>query len=156
MKGKPRSMPSFEHEPWIPWDSRANASLFLMGSQFTKVSHPSGAKEFSVVNLTPRRRSQKCRTESLLESLFGHIDTIFVYSVDQMMSGGANLMIEVMRRALGDLGELLKGRNQMVPRILYMQFDNCGENKNKYMMAWCSMLVESKRYLLMILTDHWY
>jgi hypothetical protein len=86
----------------------------------------------------------------------GHIDTIFVYSVDQMMSGGANLMIEVMRRALGDLGELLKGRNQMVPRILYLQFDNCGENKNKYMMAWCSMLVESKRYLLMMHTDHWF
>ena len=54
-------------------------------------------------------------------------------------------MIEIIRRALSDLGELLKESNQVVPKILFLQFDNCGENKNKYMMAYCSMLVESGR-----------
>ena len=77
----------------------------------------------------------------------GEIDTVFVYTVDQLTRGGANLMIEVIRQALSDLGELLKSRSQLVPKILYLQFDNCGENKNKYMMAYCSMLVESKRYV---------
>ncbi len=75
----------------------------------------------------------------------GNVNTVFVYSMDQLVSGGANLMIEIIRRALSDLGELLKESNQVVPKILFLQFDNCGENKNKYMMAYCSMLVESGR-----------
>ncbi len=75
----------------------------------------------------------------------GHIDTVFVYTVDQLTSGGANLMIEVIRQALSDLGKLLICKGKKLPRILYLQFDNCGENKNKYMMAFCSMLVESRR-----------
>ena len=75
----------------------------------------------------------------------GDIDTVFVYTVDQLTRGGANLMIEVVRQALSDLGELLKEKNQLIPTILYLQFDNCGENKNRYMMAYCSMLVESER-----------
>jgi len=73
------------------------------------------------------------------------MDTVFVYTVDQLTRGGANLMIEVIRRALSDLGELLEGEKQLVPNILYLQFDNCGENKNKYMMAYASMLIESCR-----------
>jgi len=75
----------------------------------------------------------------------GDIDTVFVYSVDQLTSGGANLIIEIIRQALSDLGELLKGSKKLLPKILYLQFDNCGENKNKFMMAYCSMLVESDR-----------
>jgi hypothetical protein len=75
----------------------------------------------------------------------GNIDSVFVYTVDQLTSGGANLMIEVIRQALSDLGKLLICKGQKLPRILYLQFDNCGENKNKYMMAFCSMLVESGR-----------
>jgi hypothetical protein len=54
-------------------------------------------------------------------------------------------MIEVIRQALSDLGELLKGSKKLLPKVLYLQFDNCGENKNKFMMAYCSMLVESDR-----------
>jgi len=77
----------------------------------------------------------------------GDMDTVFVYSVDQLISGGANLMIEVIRRALSDLGRLLKSKGKKVPKCLYLQFDNCGENKNKYMMAYCSMLVESGRWV---------
>jgi len=36
----------------------------------------------------------------------GMMDTVFVYTVDQLTRGGANLMIEVISRALSDLGEL--------------------------------------------------
>ena len=75
----------------------------------------------------------------------GHIDSVFVYTVDQLTSGGANLMIEVIRQALSDLGKLLIRKGKKLSRILYLQFDNCGENKNKYMMSFCSMLVESGR-----------
>ena len=75
----------------------------------------------------------------------GHIDSVFVYTVDQLTSGGANLMIEVIRQALSDLGKLLIRKGKKLSRILYLQFDNCGENKNKYMMSFCSMLVETGR-----------
>jgi hypothetical protein len=56
-------------------------------------------------------------------------------------------MIEVIRRALSDLGEQLKDAkyNYIVPKELTLQFDNCGEFKNKFMMAYCSLLVESGR-----------
>jgi hypothetical protein len=61
----------------------------------------------------------------------GYLDTVFAYTMDQLISGGANLMIEVIRQALSDLGRLLKSKGKKVPRCLYLQFDNCGENKNK-------------------------
>lgn len=61
----------------------------------------------------------------------GNINTKFLYSMDELVRGGANCMIEVMRQALKDLSELLGSRNYAMPRELFMQFDNCGENKNK-------------------------
>lgn len=57
-------------------------------------------------------------------------------------------MIEVIRQALSDLGEQLKDKkiNYVVPKATTLQFDNCGEFKNKFMMAYCSLLVEFKRF----------
>jgi hypothetical protein len=53
-------------------------------------------------------------------------------NVDQLIPGGANLSIDIQRLAIQRLGEVLKERyNQEVPKTLYFQFDNCGENKNK-------------------------
>jgi hypothetical protein len=54
----------------------------------------------------------------------GDLDTVFAYSADQLISGGANLMIEVIRQGLSDLGRLLKSKGKKVPRFLYLQFDN--------------------------------
>ena len=59
-------------------------------------------------------------------------------------------MIEVIRQALSDIGELLKAQDQILPNILDLEFDNCGEFKNKFMMAYCSLLVESGRFVLVM------
>lgn len=62
----------------------------------------------------------------------GKIETRFVYSLDELVYGGANTMIEVMRQAFGDLSNLLNRKYKMpMPKTLFLQFDNCGENKNK-------------------------
>jgi hypothetical protein len=37
-----------------------------------------------------------------------------------------------------------EARNWPMPRNLHLQFDNCGENKNKEMFCYASLLVESK------------
>ena len=59
----------------------------------------------------------------------GPIDTRFVYLLNDLISGGANIMIEVVRHALYDLGVLLARLKLSIPKTLYLQFDNCGENK---------------------------
>jgi len=50
-------------------------------------------------------------------------------SVDQMISGGANLSIEIQRVALEELAERLAALGQSLPKRVQFQFDNCGENK---------------------------
>ena len=62
----------------------------------------------------------------------GPISTRFVYSMDDLAAGDANMMIEVMRQAFHDLGKLLanyKNRSYAMPRTAFLQFDNCGVNK---------------------------
>ena len=59
----------------------------------------------------------------------GPIDAILYISVDQTMAGGANLAVEIQRIAIDHLTKMLAGRNLLMPRIQYWQFDNCGENK---------------------------
>jgi hypothetical protein len=63
-------------------------------------------------------------------------------NVDQMIPGGANLAIDIQRLAIERLGEALQAENMLMPRKFNFQFDNCGENKNKEMFAFCSLLVE--------------
>jgi hypothetical protein len=60
-----------------------------------------------------------------------------------MVGGGANIMVEVIRQALIDLGTLIYSRNFRYPRTCWLQFDNCGENKNKEMFAYISLLIEN-------------
>ena len=72
----------------------------------------------------------------------GPIKTIFVYRMSSMIRGGANIMNELMRQALFDLCAILCSRGLKMPRVLWLQFDNCGENKNKEMFAYMSLLVE--------------
>ena len=62
----------------------------------------------------------------------GPIATRFVYSMDDLVENGANMMIEVMRQAWHDLGTLLadhEGKCYKMPRKHFLQFDNCGVNK---------------------------
>ena len=51
-------------------------------------------------------------------------------------------MVEIVRQALIDLLELLRNRGLRAPRLLGLQFDNCGENKNKEMFGYISVLIE--------------
>jgi hypothetical protein len=74
----------------------------------------------------------------------GPIDTHFLYSTDDLVSGGANIMIEVMRQCFKDLSVELEKINLEMPRNIFLQFDNCGENKNKFMFAFLSLLVQQR------------
>jgi hypothetical protein len=77
-----------------------------------------------------------------MEVYCGPIKTIFVYRMSSMIRGGANIMNELMRQALFDLCALLRSKGLRMPRTLWLQFDNCGENKNKEMIGYMSLLVE--------------
>lgn len=77
-----------------------------------------------------------------MEVYCGPIKTVFVYRLSFMVGGGANLMIESMRQGLFDLCSLLRTRGLRMPRALWLQFDNCGENKNKEMFGYLSLLIE--------------
>lgn len=62
----------------------------------------------------------------------GPIETRFVYSLDDLVYGGANTMIEVMRQAFHDLAVLLSNfpdGGLLMPKNIFCEFDNCGENK---------------------------
>ena len=59
-----------------------------------------------------------------------------------MVRGGANFVIEVQRRVIAELALLLKEHDFMLPREIHVQWDNCGENKNKEMLIFNSLLVE--------------
>ena len=56
----------------------------------------------------------------------------WVYLVDENVKGGANLMVKVLRLTLLDLETL--GKLPHVNPTLYLQLDNCSENKNKVLL----------------------
>jgi hypothetical protein len=64
-----------------------------------------------------------------VEVYCGPINTVFLYTTDNMVTGGSNIMIEIQRQALIDLSKLLKKEGMNMPKEMIFQFDNCGENK---------------------------
>ena len=82
----------------------------------------------------------------------GPIHGTFLYYTDNLVSGGANIIIEVTRQAILDLQDLLKEKKDHceraldVPDYLILQFDNCGENKNKFVFAYFSLLVQDRHF----------
>jgi hypothetical protein len=78
-----------------------------------------------------------------IEVVCGPIKTVLVYRTDELISGGANITIELTRQALIDASILLRQRSLLFPRILWLQFDNCGDNKNKEFFAYYSLLIEA-------------
>jgi hypothetical protein len=78
----------------------------------------------------------------------GPVHGTLLYYTDNLISGGANIIIEVMRQSLLDLQELLKNKTDKhenpldLPREGIFQFDNCKENKNKYVFTYISLLVQ--------------
>jgi len=98
--------------------------------------------------LTPRFKNnskgdQKIESRLIgVEVYCGPIKTVFVYRTDALVVGGADIMIEVIRQAIIDACSILRQRKLLTPRELWLQFDNSGENKNKQMFTYLSILVE--------------
>ena len=66
-----------------------------------------------------------------IEVYCGPIKTVFIYRIDALIVGGANIMVECVRQALIDLMKLLRHEGLLCPKTLWLQFDNCGENKQE-------------------------
>ena len=77
-----------------------------------------------------------------VEVICGPAEFMMYCCVDQLQMGGANLSIEIQRIALEKLSHELELHNLIMPPVLQLQFDNCGENKNKEMFCYASLLVE--------------
>ena len=65
-----------------------------------------------------------------------------VYICDETVKGGANLIIDILRRTLLYLDD--NGKLPCVNPSLYLQIDNCGENINKTLIAFLTDLVRKK------------
>lgn len=63
------------------------------------------------------------------EVVCGPIVAPFHYYHDATISHGANILIEVIRRTFADLARCLAERGLKFPKLIKLQFDNCGENK---------------------------
>ncbi len=63
----------------------------------------------------------------------GPINEYVSISTDNTIPGGANVMIEVTRMAIEILAEKLALIGFVLPRSLGVQYDNCGENKVRYL-----------------------
>lgn len=120
---------------------------------------PDGMTEYSC--LTPRfqtnsKGDQKVESRFIgIEVYCGPIKTVFIYRTDALIFHGADIMIEVIRQAMIDLCKLLRNRSLLTPRELWLQFDNSGENKNKEMFAYLSLLVEDSYFdLVEVLKFH--
>jgi hypothetical protein len=66
----------------------------------------------------------------------------FAYLIDPLLNGGAggggNLTVECIRRTLNALP---RRAGRSCPSELYVQMDNCGENKNRTVFAFFDHLV---------------
>ena len=66
----------------------------------------------------------------------------FVYVCDETVRGGGNLIIEVLRQTLLHVEKI--GKLPYINPVLYLQIDNCGENKNKTLFAFLTDLVRKQ------------
>ena len=71
----------------------------------------------------------KILSDKGVEVVCGPIQGVFLYYTDNFNSSGANIMIEVQRQALKDVADMLADLGKTLPRKLFLQFDNCNENK---------------------------
>lgn len=65
-----------------------------------------------------------------VEVYCGAIAGVILVHTDGTVDGGANYMVEVVRRVLIEVDILCKAKGYSRPPKLNVQFDNCGENKN--------------------------
>jgi hypothetical protein len=88
----------------------------------------------------------------------GGLDGYYLYIADNFMPGGSNFLIEIVRQTLKDIAEHCASQGWTMPKTLHVQFDNCGENKNRYMFTYLSALVEldyfDKIYINFLIVGH--
>jgi len=66
----------------------------------------------------------------VFQVICGPIDEWFVYTTDNLVEGGANALIEVVRQTMADLAEILAVEHNLeFPRSGFWQYDNGSENK---------------------------
>lgn len=70
-------------------------------------------------------------------AICGKLKCYFVFHCHDFVLG-----VEILRLSILKMAELLAEHGLKLPRYLTTQFDNCGENKNKYMFGYLSLLVE--------------
>jgi hypothetical protein len=94
--------------------------LFLFGDGFTQYTcrTPKFPKESKGDSYI------ETRIVGIDEVVCGPIKTVLVYRTDQLVTCGANI----------------------IPRTLKLQFDNCGDNKNKESLAFYSLLIEGYNF----------
>ena len=82
----------------------------------------------------------------------GPIHGTILYYTDNLIGSGANITIEVLRQSILDLQDMLASHKNKyglaldMPQDLILQFDNCSENKNKFVFAYISLLVQNGLY----------
>ncbi|KAJ1384711.1 hypothetical protein B484DRAFT_410710 [Ochromonadaceae sp. CCMP2298] len=118
------------------------AFIFSDGFTIQKCNLP---KEGKLRHSQASRKPLESRVVGV-EVICGPIDEVFVYYTDNLVAGGANIMIEIQRQALIDLSKKLCIMGLNMPQELHFQFDNCGENKNKEMFVYMSALVETFKF----------
>ena len=72
----------------------------------------------------------------------GPVKAYLLFHCHDFVGGGANCGIEILRLSLLKLAEILAEHEMNLPFHLACQFDNCGENKNKFMFGYLSLLIE--------------
>ncbi len=72
----------------------------------------------------------------------GDIEFTMFVSVDQTMEKGANIIVDLQRQVIDKLTLVLAEQGYTLPKFHFWQFDNSGENKNKEMFCFASLLTE--------------
>ena len=104
---------------------------------------------FTIYTCNTPRFSRDSKGDKVIETrivgtevICGPIKTVLVYRTDALVGGGANITMELLRQAIIDVSIMLRKRGLLFPWTLWLQYDNCGDNKNKECMCYSSLLVE--------------
>lgn len=77
-----------------------------------------------------------------VEVVCGPLEYTSLFHSSDIIAGGGNYMIQVLKLAIEQLSNNLRELGFILPKELLLQFDNSGENKNRDMLSYISLLVE--------------
>ena len=125
-------------------DNKQPVKAFVLSDAITKYRGdcPQFRTEFG--KLSKFDDSKKSIGDRMFGSLVvcGPVKAFLIFHCHDFVGGGSNVAIEVLRLSLLKLTELLAPYKMNLPFDVQAQFDNCGENKNKIMNGYLSLLVE--------------